>query len=303
MIKIDFNKYIDKINNKINVLVDSIENDFAKKEISLIVNAGGKRLRPILVLIGASYGNKITENVILFASLIELFHTATLIHDDVVDNADLRRGIKTINAKYDDKTAINIGNILITFVLKEIANIKNKQLHKKLSNAFLKMAEGEILQYNERYKINFDKSIYFEKIIKKTALLIELSLFGGGILSNCDLDVLFELSQIGLNLGKAFQIRDDVIDYIKSNEKKTTGIDLLNGQITLPIIVASKKIKFDNLYFTQKDAVELIKFVDENDIIKCKNIMMRYLNDSKRRIIKIGFSKYFFDAINKLKYF
>ena len=112
MIKIDFNKYIDKINNKINVLVDSIENDFAKKEISLIVNAGGKRLRPILVLIGASYGNKITENVILFASLIELFHTATLIHDDVVDNADLRRGIKTINAKYDDKTAINIGNIL-----------------------------------------------------------------------------------------------------------------------------------------------------------------------------------------------
>ncbi len=303
MIKIDFNKYIDKINDKINILVNSIENNFAKNEISLIVNAGGKRLRPILVLIGASYGKKINENVILFASLIELFHTATLIHDDVVDNADLRRGIKTINAKYDDKTAINIGNILITFVLKEIANIKNKQLHKKLSNAFLKMAEGEILQYNERYKVNFDKKIYFEKIIKKTALLIELSLFGGGILSNCDLDVLFELSQIGLNLGKAFQIRDDVIDYIKSNEKKTTGIDLLNGQITLPIIVASKKIKFDNLYFTQKDAIELIKFVDENDIIKCKNIMMRYLNDSKRRIIKIGFSKYFFVAINKLKYF
>lgn len=303
MIKIDFNKYIDKINDKINKLVDSIENDFAKNEIFLIVNAGGKRLRPILVLIGASYGKKINENVILFASLIELFHTATLIHDDVVDNADLRRGIKTINAKYDDKTAINIGNILITFVLKEIANIKNKQLHKKLSNAFLQMADGEILQYNERYKVNFDKKIYFEKIIKKTALLIELSLFGGGILSNCDLDVLFELSQTGLNLGKAFQIRDDVIDYIKSNEKKTTGIDLLNGQITLPIIVASKKIKFDNLYFTQKDAIELIKFVDENDIIKCKNIMMRYLNDSKRRIIKIGFSKYFFAAINKLKYF
>lgn len=303
MIKIDFNKYIDKINDKINKLVDSIENDFAKNEIFLIVNAGGKRLRPILVLIGASYGKKINENVILFASLIELFHTATLIHDDVVDNADLRRGIKTINAKYDDKTAINIGNILITFVLKEIANIKNKQLHKKLSNAFLQMADGEILQYNERYKVNFDKKIYFEKIIKKTALLIELSLFGGGILSNCDLDVLFELSQTGLNLGKAFQIRDDVIDYIKSNEKKTTGIDLLNGQITLPIIVASKKIKFDNLYFTQKDAIELIKFVDENDIIKCKNIMMKYLNDSKRRIIKIGFSKYFFAAINKLKYF
>lgn len=303
MIKIDFNKYIDKINDKINILVNSIENNFAKNEISLIVNAGGKRLRPILVLIGASYGKKINENVILFASLIELFHTATLIHDDVVDNADLRRGIKTINAKYDDKTAINIGNILITFVLKEIANIKNKQLHKKLSNAFLQMAEGEILQYNERYKVNFDKKIYFEKIIKKTALLIELSLFGGGILSNCDFDVLFELSQTGLNLGKAFQIRDDVIDYIKSNEKKTTGIDLLNGQITLPIIVASKKIKFDNLYFTQKDAIELIKFVDENDIIKCKNIMMRYLNDSKRRITKIGFSKYFFAAINKLKYF
>ncbi|MBN2693095.1 polyprenyl synthetase family protein [bacterium] len=303
MLKIDFEKSLQKIEDRIKYFISMIQNEVAQKEILRVVFAGGKRVRPYLTLIGAQYGKRWSDSIISVGALIELLHTASLIHDDVIDSATERRGEPTISSIYGDNVAILIGDNLIALILKEISKIENKRFHKKLSNAFYEMVNGEISQYNSRFKNDTSLKSYRDKIIKKTALLLEVSLFSGAILSGASPKTLKELSNIGISLGISFQIRDDILDFIDFDDGKTKGIDILSGQITLPIIMALKNnnINYTNPYFDEKIALYWKTLVTDKELNFCFRRVLHYLIRVEKSLNKIGVSKEFLTIIRKLK--
>ncbi len=303
MLKVDFEKSLKKIEDRLRYFISMIPNEIAKKEILRLISSGGKRVRPYLTLIGAKYGRKWSDSIVSVGALIELLHTASLIHDDVIDSAQKRRGEATISSIYGDNIAILIGDTLIALILKEISKIESKRFHKKLSNAFYEMVNGEIYQFESRFKSDFSLKSYRDKIVKKTALLLEVCLFSGAILSGASENVIKELSNIGLSLGVAFQIRDDILDFVDFNDGKTKGIDIISGQITLPIIVALKNsnINYNQPFFDEKIAIYWKNMVTQKELYFCFERVLHYLKRAENSINKIGVSKEFLILIKKLK--
>jgi octaprenyl-diphosphate synthase len=208
-----------------------------------IVRQKGKRVRPILVFLSAKACGEINESTFRGATLVEILHTATLIHDDVVDDADTRRGLASINAVWKNKVAVLMGDYLLSRGL--LLSLENKDyyfLH-STSNAVKRMSEGELLQIQKSRQLNIDEETYLRIISDKTASLLSTCTEIGAASTTQDTGMREKMRDFGEHVGMAFQIRDDLLDYLgrRSVIGKPTGIDLKEKKLTLPLIYALHK--------------------------------------------------------------
>lgn len=222
--------------------------------MSYIVKHKGKQMRPMLVLLSAGISGGIDEKTYRGASLVELMHTATLVHDDVVDDAFQRRGFFSVNALWKNKIAVLIGDFLLSQGL--LLSLDNNDFHllKILSEAVKAMSEGELLQIEKSRTLNTKEEVYFDIITKKTASLISSCCAIGAASNNKDEEFLNKMRDFGRNVGIAFQIKDDLFDYGEADVGKPVGIDLQEKKLTLPLIFALQNT-------TEKERKLMIKTV------------------------------------------
>ncbi len=213
-----------------------------------IVESGGKRLRPLLVLLAANACNYTGNNHISLSAVIEFIHTATLLHDDVVDNSDLRRGKDTANAKWGNAPSVLVGDFLYSRAFQIMVEIGSMDIMHVISNTTNVIAEGEVLQLLNCRNPDTSEDDYMQVIIGKTAMLFEAATEVGAILANAPKEHQEALRLYGRHLGIAFQLIDDVMDYLSTAEEmgKNVGDDLAEGKPTLPLIQAMKVASEDD---------------------------------------------------------
>jgi octaprenyl-diphosphate synthase len=239
-----------------------------------IVKQKGKKIRPALVLLTAKACGSVNESSYRGASLVEILHTATLIHDDVVDDADTRRGIASINAVWKNKIAVLMGDYLLAKGL--LLSLDNDEFLflKIISDSVRRMSEAEILQIAKSRQLDIDEKTYFQIISDKTASLLSTCCQIGAASVTKDRKVIDAMKEYGENLGMVFQIRDDLLDYIgrKSITGKPTGLDMKEKKLTLPLIhslskaprsQAKQMIRAIKNGANRKDLHELVDFAHE----------------------------------------
>jgi len=207
-----------------------------------IIESGGKRMRPLLALLSANALNYQGDKHIKLATVIEFLHTATLLHDDVVDASDMRRGKTTANAKWGNEPSVLVGDFLYSRAFQILVETRNMDVMAVLSNATCVIAEGEVLQLMNVKNPNVTEEQYMNVIYGKTAKLFEASTECGALLSTDDKTLIKASADYGLNLGLGFQIMDDILDYEGDADTmgKNVGDDLSEGKPTLPLIQAMK---------------------------------------------------------------
>lgn len=197
----------------------------------------GKQMRPLFVFLSAGVCGGVTERTFVAASMIEMLHTATLVHDDVVDDSHMRRGIFSINALWKNKIAVLVGDFLLSRGMLLALEREEFGLLKIVSRAVQEMSEGELLQIEKARKLDIKEEIYFEIIRKKTASLIASCCASGAASAGADLKMTEQMQLFGEYTGIAFQIKDDLFDYEAGNiTGKPNGIDIRDQKMTLPLI-------------------------------------------------------------------
>lgn len=220
-----------------------------------IIKRKGKQMRPMFVFFSASLCGGVTEATYRGATLVELLHTATLVHDDVVDNSFERRGFFSVNALWKNKIAVLIGDFLLSKGL--LLSVKNNDfdLLKIVSEAVEQMSEGELLQIEKARRLDIDEQVYFEVIRKKTASLIASCCACGAISAGADSETVEKMRSFGEKIGIAFQIKDDLFDFGVDDVGKPRGIDIKEKKITLPLIYALKQAS----YLKKRQIINLVK--------------------------------------------
>ncbi|MEJ5349971.1 MAG: polyprenyl synthetase family protein [Melioribacteraceae bacterium] len=257
----EFNKLFRKsIKSKVGI-VDLITRYLLKQK--------GKKIRPILVLLSSKIAGGINERSYRGAGLVELLHTATLVHDDVVDNAETRRYFPSINAIWKNKIAVLMGDYLLAKGLMLAIDSKDFDFLEVITDTVRRMSEGELLQISKTRKLDNDEETYFKIISDKTASLISTCCEIGARAATNDNLKIEALKQFGENLGIAFQIRDDILDYVGKTKLigKPLGGDIREKKLTLPLIHAlskSNKAESDKILTTIKKGG---KKLDVNDVI------------------------------------
>lgn len=234
-----------------------------------IVRQKGKKIRPLLVLLSAKISGGVTERSYRGATLVELLHTATLIHDDVVDNADKRRGMWSINALFKNKVAVLMGDYLLSRGLMISVDGKDYDFLGVTTNAVKRMSEGELLQIQKTRTLDIDEETYFKVISDKTASLLETCCSIGAMSTTDNKDYIEAMRNFGHSLGMSFQIRDDILDYEgKSNLiGKPVGGDIKEKKITLPLIYSLNSV-------SKNEASRIRKILKNgNDKTKVKDVM------------------------------
>jgi len=205
-----------------------------------LLQAGGKRIRPVLVLLSGKFGNYDINKIKNAAVSLELIHMASLVHDDVIDDAELRRGKPTIKAKWDNRVAMYTGDYIFARALELITEIQKPYAHKVLADTLVELCLGEIEQIKDKY--NFQQSVrtYFRRIKRKTAILIAVSCQLGAIAADVEESLHQKLYRFGYYVGMSYQIIDDVLDFTGTEKElgKPAGDDLHQGNITLPVFYA-----------------------------------------------------------------
>ena len=262
-----------------------------------IIRRKGKQMRPIFVFLSAKMLGKINTSTYHAASLIELLHTATLIHDDVVDESYQRRGFFSINALWKNKIAVLVGDYLLSRGLLLAVENKENNLLEIVSEAVREMSEGELLQIEKARKLDITEEVYFDIIEKKTATLIASCTASGAKSVGMDEQVVATMKEFGKNIGIAFQIRDDLFDFQKSNLiGKPTGNDIKEKKMTLPLIYAlnnspekEKKhiIRLVKKHNNETDKVdEVIKFVKDHDGLEYASRRMKEYQEKALSLIQ-----------------
>lgn len=258
-----------------------------------IIRQKGKKIRPILVLLAAKLSGEINERTYRGAVLVELLHTATLVHDDVVDNADKRRGFASINAIWKNKVAVLMGDYLLSRGLLISVEGKDFDFLEVMTNTVKRMSEGELLQIQKTRKLDIDESTYFNIISDKTASLLETCCVIGAMSSTENKVLQNEMRKFGEYIGLAFQIRDDILDYDGkvSLIGKPVGGDIKEKKITLPLIYSLQQVdKNENARIkkiikkgAKKDGInEIIDFVHKNNGIEySEKIALDYAANAK----------------------
>lgn len=208
------------------------------KIMGYIVKRKGKQMRPMFVFLSAGTCGGINDSTFRGASLIELLHTATLVHDDVVDEANYRRGFFSVNALWKNKVAVLVGDFLLSRGL--ILSIENKDFNllKIVTNAVKEMSEGELLQIEKSRRLDINETVYYDIIRQKTASLIASCCAVGASSSGAPEEMVEKMRQFGEKIGMAFQIKDDLFDYGEMEIGKPLGIDIKEKKMTLPLIYA-----------------------------------------------------------------
>lgn len=212
-----------------------------------VLKQKGKKIRPLLVLLSSQVCGGITERSYRGATLVELLHTATLVHDDVVDNAETRRGFPSINAVWKNKIAVLMGDYLLARGLMLAVDGGDFDFLRTITNTVKRMSEGELLQISKTRKLDNDEETYFRIISDKTASLLSTCCEVGARASTNDEEKVKAMKDFGENLGIAFQIRDDILDFVGSKKiiGKPLGGDIKEKKITLPLLYALKQAPQD----------------------------------------------------------
>ena len=220
---------------KFNDLLDN-NNRILKYVLKYIIKSKGKKMRPMFVFLSAKIVGEINESTYRTASMIELLHTATLVHDDVVDDSMQRRSFFSINAIWKNKIAVLVGDFLLAKGL--LLSIENEdfELLKITSNAVREMSEGELLQIEKARKLDITEAIYYEIIRSKTASLLASACSAGAYSSSLNKELAEKFRLFGETIGIAFQIKDDLLDYGHNNTGKPSGGDIKEKKMTLPLI-------------------------------------------------------------------
>jgi octaprenyl-diphosphate synthase len=257
-----------------------------------IVKRKGKQMRPMFVFLTAGLCNRITDSTYTGAALIELLHTATLVHDDVVDDSMQRRGFFSINALWKNKIAVLVGDYLLSRGLLIAVDRSEFKILKVVSEAVKMMSEGELLQLEKARRLDVDEQIYFEIIRQKTASLIASCCAVGAISAGADPHVAERLRLFGELTGQAFQIKDDLFEFEKNlNTGKPSGIDIKDSKMTLPLIYALKQVSGDekrklirlikSSRQRPEDVALVIKFVKESGgLAYAHEVMNRFRNQA-----------------------
>jgi len=288
-LKIFEDRFKDSVKSKV-PLLDTIMNYIVKRK--------GKQMRPLLVLHCAKLFGEVNEATYRGAALVELLHTATLVHDDVVDESNMRRGFFSINALWKNKVAVLVGDYLLSKGL--LLSLKNKDFKalEILSSAVEQMSEGELLQMEKARKLDITEEVYFDIITKKTASLLASCCGIGANSTNQDEGTLEDIIAMGNAVGIAFQIKDDLFDYGDNKVGKPTGIDIIEKKMTLPLIyalnVADKSERRAMIRIIKKDKKskkqvnEVITFVKQKGGLEyAQKRMMEYKAQAETLLSKI----------------
>ncbi len=281
--------------------VDEVILEFAVGKSPLIFNisqhliaSGGKRIRPILLILAAKLcGADSANNYHNLAAAVELIHSATLLHDDVVDTSQIRRGKKTANAIWDNKASILVGDYLFSVAFQLMVRGKNLDVLALLAKASSIMADGEVMQLENSQNLELSQEKYLEIIFGKTAVLFSAACESGALINNSKQQEVVALREFGKNLGIIFQIADDVLDYSSQEQVlgKDIGNDFFEGKVTLPVILTYQKADLSERKFiaeifsknsfgsekNQDDFAEFLKLIKKyNGLEGAKNLASRY---------------------------
>jgi octaprenyl-diphosphate synthase len=256
-----------------------------------IIHRKGKQIRPMFVFLTAGTVGKIADSTFRGAALIELVHTASLVHDDVVDDSNYRRGFFSINALWKNKIAVLVGDFLLTKGLDLSLKNKDYDLMEIVNNAVREMSEGELLQIEKARKLDITEDIYFEVIRQKTASLIASCCAVGAASTGAKAEEIEKARLLGEKIGMAFQIKDDLFDFGTDEIGKPTGIDIKEKKMTLPLIYALNhttwltKRKIINLIKNQSNkpskVMEVIEFVKgSGGIDYTKKVMQSFVDQA-----------------------
>ena len=286
-IKNEMNDFKLKLKSSIssdNSIIDTIVNYILKRK--------GKQIRPILVFLTSGLNGKISDSTYRAAILIEILHTATLIHDDVVDDSNYRRGFFSINALWKSKYSVLVGDYLLSRGLELSVENNDFKFLGVLSNAVKKMSEGEITQLKKSKTLDIDEKTYFKIIQEKTASLFSSCCEMGAISSNSNEKNILFMKEFGLLLGQAFQIRDDMFGYLSYDTGKPSLNDFKQAKITLPLIFSlskvnsSKKNEIIKNLKNYKSIDKIIDFVKEEGGIDYSQNLMNNLTKKAFSILE-----------------
>jgi len=284
--------------------------DFMKSKVTLldhitnyIVKRKGKQMRPMFVFLTSGMCGGLTDATYRGAALIELLHTATLVHDDVVDDANYRRGFFSINALWKNKIAVLVGDYLLSRGLLLSVDNGDFDLLKIVSHAVREMSEGELLQIAKARKLDITEDVYYTIIRKKTASLIASCCAVGATTSGASLEVIEKMKVFGEKVGMAFQIKDDLFDYGEDEIGKPLGIDIKEKKMTLPLIYALNNASWldkrhiiyliRNRNEDKKAVNEVIKFVKASGGLEYANMAMtRYFEEALALLVDFPDSDY-----------
>jgi heptaprenyl diphosphate synthase len=287
------------VRNELNAVVSLMDKNIKCKDkkiensIKDLIHSGGKMLRPAFVIISSHFGEYDAEKSRSLAAVVEMLHMATLVHDDVIDDAKIRRGHETIQSKYGKDYAVYIGDFLFCVCFKIMASSATLSSIKVDSNSMSRICLGEIDQMNSRFDSVLSVKNYLNRISGKTAELFSLSLYIGAAENGCSDKLSKQFWKIGHNIGMAFQIIDDILDYTGTDDsiKKSAENDIRQGIFTLPFIYAAEKNRtifepyFKQNNFSDDDIKDLIKLVNKyNGVTMAKELADKYTRKAMKLI-------------------
>ena len=294
-----FSAYKDDLQKVENCISDNVisEIKLIPEVVHHLTDSGGKRFRPLLLLISASICGCRNERRIPMAAVMEFIHTGTLLHDDVIDRASIRRGKTSANKIFGNAVSILVGDFLCFKSFTLMTEIGNLDILKLISEMGDIMSEGEVFQLTKCGDINLTEEEYFNIIEKKTAVLISASCAAGAILESAPPEKIEALAQFGRNAGMAFQITDDILDYMAKGKEfgKSIGKDMEEGKITLPLILAleqsteeeKNKIKeiVNRKKVSRKDARAILDLIQKyNGIDSSLKVAAGYISKAKSQL-------------------
>ena len=284
-----------------NVIINNIGNEVPLiKDLSKhILASGGKRIRPMVTLLSSSLCNYNGKNHIFLAACVEFIHTATLLHDDVIDESKIRRGVATANDIFGNKTSVLVGDFLFSRAFELMVQNGSKQILEILSKASSTIAQGEVLQLTTINDSNTSKELYMKIIKNKTASLFSAASEIGAILSEEEYTVQKSLKIYGEKLGIAFQLVDDALDYVGTSAlDKNIGDDFREGKMTLPVIISLEASNLEEKSFWIKTIENLDQ--SSNDLNKAIELINKYNGISSTLALA---KKYSMEAIKSLEIF
>ncbi|WP_186577806.1 heptaprenyl diphosphate synthase component II [Aquibacillus kalidii] len=256
-----------------------------------LLRAGGKRLRPVFVLLSGMFGEYNFEKMKRVAVSLELIHMASLVHDDVIDDSELRRGKPTVKAKWDNRIAMYTGDYIFARSLEYLSELDDIKAHKTLSKTMVELTIGEIEQIKDKY--NFDQNLrtYLRRIKRKTALLISSSCQLGAIAANVPVEYEKALYHYGYYIGMSYQIIDDILDFTSTEAKlgKPAGSDLFQGNITLPVLYAMEDQTFKSeikVLFSTPDSLDVKEIAPIISRITSSDAIQKSYDLSERYLLK-----------------
>ncbi len=284
-----------------NIIIDNIGNEVPLiKDLSKhILASGGKRIRPIVTLLSSSICNYSGKNHLFLAACVEFIHTATLLHDDVIDESKVRRGVATANDVFGNKTSVLVGDFLFSRAFELMVQNGSKKILEILSKASSTIAQGEVLQLTTINDSNTSKELYMKIIKNKTASLFSAASEIGAILSEEEYTIQKSLKVYGEKLGIAFQLVDDALDYVGTSAlDKNIGDDFREGKMTLPVIISLEASNLEEKSFWIKTIENLDQ--SSNDLNKAIELINKYNGITSTLALA---KKYSMEAIKSLEIF